>query len=135
MQAKIVALTSRLEICKIDGEGLGGSDVIGNRTGFDLHPDNTVLCPDPNPPTHFSCIIIAGQACVRLAQMLGQNNNLQFACDTTAPTNCIKACAGGSQADINTVAEKLQFTSPVGGRGAVEVRVVNNLGLWESDCP
>lgn len=53
-QQAILPYVGYLEICSV----VGGT-VRGSRDGFDNAPSNTVLCPDPNPPTSFSCMILA----------------------------------------------------------------------------
>lgn len=55
-QAKVLALVSYLDIC-----GVSGGDVRGSRQGYDNAPGNTVLCPDPNPPSGFGCSIYVQQ--------------------------------------------------------------------------
>ena len=135
LQAEVVALTSFNEICFIDGEGVGTSDVRGPRN--DGAPSNTVLCPDTDPPISFSCLILAGPACTQLVLNLDEvagavlgNANLQFSCDTSAPSNCVKACAAGSQADTEAVATALdQDFPPPGGQGALEVGTLLGLGV------
>ena len=56
-QAEVVALTSRLDICSVNG-----GTVRGSRQGYDSAPGNVVLCPDSSPMASYGCrIVVQGE--------------------------------------------------------------------------